>query len=69
MQSARVDDLVRSAEPLSGDEKLELAQRLIERVLNPGQKKAPIDLNSLAGVLRLEEDPLEIQLRMRRDWD
>ena len=68
MRSAIVEALLRSAEELSDDERLVLAQRLIGRSRHPSQPSSRVDLNALAGTLILDEDPLEIQERMRREW-
>ena len=63
-----VQSVVESAESLTPDELLEAAQRLIERARGRAGAKTP-DVNALAGSLALDEDPLEIQERMRREWE
>ena len=68
MLSPSVESLIRSADSMSADELLEAAQRLIERAR--GRTSAPlVDVNALAGTLTLEEDPMAIQERMRREWE
>ncbi|GEM_PF-6986991 len=68
MVTQNIEQVLRSADPLSADELLEAAQRLIERARN--MASAPkVDVNALAGTLSLDEDPMAIQERMRREWD
>ncbi len=66
MASQNIDQVVRSADLLSPDELLEAAQRLIERARSKSPVSA-IDVNALAGTLTLDEDPMMIQERMRRE--
>lgn len=67
MAMQNIEEVLRSADALTPVEMLVAAQRLIERAR--GRASAPIDVNALAGTLVLDEDPLVIQERMRREWD
>lgn len=68
MFSPNVEEILRSADGLNADEMLETAQRLIERARGKATVSA-VDVNALAGTLTLEEEPLAIQERMRREWE
>lgn len=68
VSSRKVEILLEGAEPLNADELLDAAQRLIERARNAPFAPA-VDVNLLAGTLTLEEDPMAIQERMRRESD
>lgn len=69
MAIRKIDELMRSAGSLTGDEMLEFAHLLIERAKTLQKATSEIDINSLAGSLSLREDPLAIQDRLRREWD
>lgn len=66
MATPNVERLLQTADSLDADELLEAAQQLIERARVKGIKP---DINALAGSLVLDEDPMAIQERMRREWD
>ncbi|AIE86719.1 hypothetical protein [Fimbriimonas ginsengisoli] len=68
MSLTKFEELIRSAEELSDDEKLEFAQLLIEQARSHAQPTRQADVNALAGSISLDEDPLAIQERMRREW-
>ena len=58
-----------AADALPLDQKKKLLEFLTAR-LNGGQKKGhPTTLNEFAGALRLSEDPLAWQQRVRGEWE
>ena len=65
MSSKSIERLMQTADSLSEDEMLELAQLLIEQACLTKRPSPPVDVNSLAGTLSLDEDPMAIQQRMR----
>ena len=56
----------KEAEALTPDEQKELADYLIARAKRAEAGK--VDLQSLAGVLKLTVDPLEYQREIRSEW-
>ena len=66
MSAVRLEELSKSAEELNSDELLALAQRLIDRarVVNQDSEGSQ---SLFFGVIELDEDPMEIQERLRRE--
>lgn len=51
------------------EQKQELLKFLVSRVNGDGGTKTPSDLTPFAGSLRLSEDPLTWQRRVRGEWE
>jgi hypothetical protein len=58
-----------AADALPLNEKKKLLQFLESRVNGDQQTKGPSDLAKFAGALRLTEDPLAWQQRVRGEWE
>jgi len=58
-----------AADALPLDEKKKLLQFLESRVNGNRETKGPSDLGKFAGTLRLPEDPLAWQQRVRGEWE
>ena len=58
-----------AADALPLDEKKRLLQFLESRVNGDRETKGPSDLGKFAGTLRLPEDPLAWQQRVRGEWE
>jgi hypothetical protein len=57
-----------AADALPLEQKQELLRFLASRV-NGDRKEGPTDLSQFAGTLRLSEDPLAWQQRVRGEWE
>jgi hypothetical protein len=57
-----------AADALPMEQKKKLLQFLESRLNGKRQEKRPADLARFAGTIRLPEDPLAWQQRMRGDW-
>jgi len=57
-----------AADALPMEQKKKLLQFLESRLNGKRQEKRPADLGRFAGTIRLPEDPLAWQQRMRGDW-
>ncbi len=68
MATRKLELLLNSAEDLSKDELLELAQQLIARARTHSEI-ASAEWQGLAGTLRLDEDPMATQRRLRGEWE
>jgi hypothetical protein len=58
-----------AADALSSEEKKKLLQFLESRVNGESEAKRPTNLAEFAGSLRLSEDPLAWQRRVRGEWE
>jgi hypothetical protein len=58
-----------AANALPLEEKKKLLQFLASRVNGESEAKQPADLAKYAGALRLTEDPLAWQQRVRGEWE
>lgn len=58
-----------AADALPLEQKKKLLQFLEARVNGDRQSKGPSDLAKFAGALRLSEDPLTWQQRVRGEWE
>lgn len=58
-----------AADALPLDEKKKLLRFLESRVNGDREKRGPTDLAKFAGALRLTEDPLAWQQRVRGEWE
>jgi len=57
-----------AADALPLEQKKELLQFLVSRVNGKTQGKGPADLARFAGTIRLPQDPLAWQQRVRGEW-
>ena len=58
-----------AADALPLEQKRELLQFLVSRVNGESGAKRPTDLAEFSGALRLSEDPLAWQQRVRNEWE
>jgi hypothetical protein len=58
-----------AADALPLEQKKKLLQFLLLRVNGQAEARRPTDLAEFSGVLRLSEDPLAWQQRMRTEWN
>jgi hypothetical protein len=58
-----------AADALPLEEKKELLQFLVSRVNSESEGKRPTDLAEFFGAMRLSEDPLAGQQRVRGEWE
>jgi len=63
-----LESLQKAAEKLPPDEQLQLAQFLLQRAGKLAVKGRVVDLNKYAGTVKLKEDPMEYQKRVRAEW-
>ena len=63
-----IEHLRKEATGLSSREKLQLAQLLIADATQDASATRQ-DVNALAGTIKLGEDAMEIQKRLRSEWD
>lgn len=61
-------EIENAAEALSIEEKRQLLEFLAARVNGGPVHRNPSDLRGFAGAIRLPEDPLEWQQRVRGEW-
>ncbi len=61
-------ELEAAADALPTEEKRQLLDFLAARVNGKDAPKPPVDLHEFSGVIRLPEDPLEWQQRVRGEW-
>jgi hypothetical protein len=69
MATRKLDELKQAANSLSGEEKLELAQYLIQRAGAQADKTRKTDLSQFYGKIQFPEDALDYQHRVRAEWD
>jgi hypothetical protein len=63
-----LEKLQKAAEKLPPDEQLQLVQFLLQRAGKLVVKGKVVDLNKYAGTVKLKEDPMEYQKRVRAEW-
>lgn len=68
MAMRKLEHLMDEAVKLPPDQQLELAQHLIALARRKKYAGKPADLNRFAGTVKLTEDPLEYQKRIRAEW-
>jgi hypothetical protein len=66
---SRLAEIEAAADALPLEQKQELLQFLASRVNGEQEAKRPGNLAEFAGTLRLSEDPLEWQGRVRGEWE
>ena len=64
-----LSEIEAAADALPLEEKKKLLQFLESRVNGDREAKRPSDLAKFAGTLRLSEDPLAWQQRVRGEWE
>ncbi len=57
-----------AADVLPPEQKRQLIEFLASRMNGNGASKQPVDLQQFAGAIRLPEDPLAWQQRVRGEW-
>jgi len=68
MALRRLDEIKQEVNGLSNEEKLELAQYLLERARMTYPDKV-VDMAKFYGTARFSEDAMEMQKRWRAEWD
>jgi len=68
MALRKIDEIKKEAAGLTQEEKLELAEFLIRDANRHRYTGKVVDLNKYAGIVKLREDPLEYQKRVRAEW-
>ena len=68
MALRRLDEIKRETDALSKEEKLELAEFLIQDARRNRYAGKVADLNRYSGIVKLKEDPLECQKLTRAEW-
>jgi len=63
-----LESLQKAAEKLPPDEQLQLAQFLIAKVRREKYGVKNVDLSPFYGKVKLKEDPMEYQKRVRAEW-
>lgn len=64
----KLDEIMNEADKLPLEEQLELAQHLIAHAKRTKYAAKTVDLNKFAGRVKLTEDPLQYQKRVRAEW-
>jgi hypothetical protein len=63
-----LSEIEAAADALSIEQKKQLLEFLAARINGAPAKRTPSDLSEFIGAIRLQEDPLAWQQRMRGEW-
>lgn len=69
MSMRDLDRIHGDAANLSPEEKLRLAHMLTEEARRTKAPRTKRDINRFRGILKLDEDAMDIQRRLRSEWD